>query len=189
MSRTTLCIATRITGRGRWEVLLGEKLSGPGTGKIVVIGGHLDPGESPEEAAVRELEEETGLRPSGDVLHVANLTFTFPEQRWDHSTPVFLATGLEGRLRECEEIRPGWYPADALPLHRMWADAAYWLPQALHGIRIKAAVTYTSGSREHVVTARLAPLTDLDEPLSLGAPVPTTPRPAHHSGTGPSTGL
>ncbi|MGW7415032.1 NUDIX domain-containing protein [Streptomyces sp. NPDC054863] len=54
MRRTTLCTATRTTAQGRWEVLLGEELSGLGTGRTVVIGGHPDPGEDPEEAAVRE---------------------------------------------------------------------------------------------------------------------------------------
>ncbi|MGW7412755.1 8-oxo-dGTP diphosphatase [Streptomyces sp. NPDC054863] len=174
MRRTTLCTATRTTAQGRWEVLLGEKLSGFGTGRTVVIGGHIDPGENPEEAAVRELEEESGLRPSGNVLHVANLTFTFPEQRWDHSTPVFLATEPEGQLRECEEIRPFWCPIEELPLHNMWADVAYWLPQVLFGIRVKAAITYTSSDRLVVTDACLAPLTDLDEPLSLGAPITAT---------------
>ncbi|MFJ2738251.1 8-oxo-dGTP diphosphatase [Streptomyces sp. NPDC087440] len=170
MCRTTLCTATRTTDAGRWEVLLGEKLSGRGTGRTVVIGGHLDPGENPEQAAVRELEEESGLRPAGRVLHVANLTFTFPGQRWDHSTPVFLAAEPEGRLRECAEIRPFWCPVEELPLDRMWADVAYWLPQVLHGIRVKATITYTSSDRLVVTGAHLAHLTDLDKPLSLGAP-------------------
>ena len=39
------------------EVLLGDKRTGLGRGKVVGIGGKLDPGETPREAAVREVVE------------------------------------------------------------------------------------------------------------------------------------
>ena len=56
-----LCFLLRPTLDGRTEVLLGRKHEGMGTGKVVGPGGHVEPGEDPRAAAVREVKEETGL--------------------------------------------------------------------------------------------------------------------------------
>ncbi|MEU7863859.1 NUDIX domain-containing protein [Nonomuraea sp. NPDC049141] len=50
-------IVTADTGAGRWLVMV-ERSDGHGW---AVPGGYVEPGEDPEAAAVRELEEETGL--------------------------------------------------------------------------------------------------------------------------------
>ena len=42
------------------HVLLGHKKTGIGLGKVLGIGGHVDAGETPLEAIVREFWEETG---------------------------------------------------------------------------------------------------------------------------------
>lgn len=49
-------------------VLLGKRLSGPGTGTYGWAGGHLEFGETPEACAVREVAEETGLVINPDML-------------------------------------------------------------------------------------------------------------------------
>ena len=56
----TLCFLLRDAERGT-EVLLGLKRTGFGIGKIVGIGGHVEPGESDAEAVVREVWEEAGV--------------------------------------------------------------------------------------------------------------------------------
>ncbi|MFB6490081.1 MAG: NUDIX hydrolase [Thermoproteus sp. AZ2] len=43
------------------QILLIRRGSNPGKGKWSIPGGMIEPGEAPEEAALRELEEETGL--------------------------------------------------------------------------------------------------------------------------------
>jgi mutator protein MutT len=43
------------------RVLLGRRARDPHAGSWDVLGGFMDPGETPEQAVVRELREETGL--------------------------------------------------------------------------------------------------------------------------------
>ena len=70
-----LCLPVREDDRGAF-VLLGLKKTGFGRGRIVGPGGKIDPGESPEQAAARELEEETTLVVSpGDLEDAATIRF------------------------------------------------------------------------------------------------------------------
>lgn len=52
------------------RVLLGERGVPPAEGRFSTPAGHVDFGESPREAAVRELEEEAGLRVDSDDLRL-----------------------------------------------------------------------------------------------------------------------
>jgi len=68
-------------------------------------GGGMDVGETPEETAVRELHEETGLSATmGPILGMFSSWFTADES-WRNKTghsiaPVYLAQNLSGELRE-----------------------------------------------------------------------------------------
>ena len=85
LTSTCLCLLTRTGGDGAREVLLGYKKTGFGTGKIVALGGHVEPGESAAEAAAREVKEESGIRVApGSLTAAAHLTFPFPAHpSWD----------------------------------------------------------------------------------------------------------
>jgi len=98
------------------SVLLGHKKRGLGTGNIVGLGGHIDPGESAREAAAREGAEESGLRVSKDDLqHRADVVFTFPARpSWDQTAAVFVTDRWHREPRSTEEITPEWFPPDAL---------------------------------------------------------------------------
>ena len=49
------------------EILLIRKQRGLGAGKINGPGGKLEAGESPREAAIREVQEEVGVTPTGVI--------------------------------------------------------------------------------------------------------------------------
>ncbi len=141
-------------------MLLGHKKTGFGTGKIVALGGHVEPGESAAEAAAREVKEESGIRVRSDSLtQAARLTFLFPAHpSWDMDAEIFTAADWAGEPAESEEIRPQWFPLAALPFDRMWDDAPRWLPRVLAGERLRAIFTYADDN-ETVTAATITPLT------------------------------
>lgn len=143
LTRTCLCLISRVTATGS-ELLLGLKKTGFGAGRWVGLGGHVEDGEKPAQAAVREVEEEAGLIVSADALaHMAVLTFLFPARPgWDQTADVYTTAVWQGEPRESEEIAPRWFRLDQLPLDAMWDDARYWLPRVLAGEQLQLRITF-----------------------------------------------
>lgn len=113
------------------QVLLIHKKKGLGAGKINGPGGRIEPGEQPMAAAIREVQEELRVTPTG-VRKAGELMFQFTDGFSIHGY-VFTATGCEGTPQETSEATPQWFPADELPFDRMWADDREWIPWMLAG--------------------------------------------------------
>lgn len=111
--------------------LLIHKKRGLGAGKINGPGGRIDPGETPLQCAVREVQEELCVTPAG-VTPEGQLFFQFADGFSLHGY-VFRATGCEGTPRETGEAIPLWCPLADIPYERMWADDHVWLPHLLAG--------------------------------------------------------
>jgi 8-oxo-dGTP diphosphatase len=139
VTRTCLCLLTRGD-----QVLLGHKKRGLGAGNITGIGGHVESGETPSQAAAREMKEETGVVvDTANLCHMAELVFVFPVRpSWDQTISVFTATSWHGEPIETAEIAPRWFPVRELPVDQMWDDARHWLPRVLAGEYVAATFTY-----------------------------------------------
>jgi SAM-dependent methyltransferase len=126
------------------EILLGIKKIGFGEGKVVGVGGTVEEGEQLRQTAVRELEEEIGVKVrEKDLQKAAKITFTFPTKpEWDRIVYVYLARRWEGEPGNSNEIDPAWYKVKDIPYAEMWADAAHWLPVILAGKEILARFTF-----------------------------------------------
>jgi 8-oxo-dGTP diphosphatase len=111
------------------QILLIHKKRGLGAGKINGPGGRLDEGETPAECAVREVEEELRISPSG-VGEVGELQFQFVDGYSIHVW-VFRASGFVGTPEETDEAEPLWTSIDEIPYDRMWPDDRIWLPLLL----------------------------------------------------------
>ena len=123
------------------NVLLIKKRRGFGVGKINAPGGRVEREETLKQAAIRECEEETGIRP----LHLEYrglIEFYSVNNDPDWIVHIFVAKDFEGELRESEEAEPRWYKLDELPYESMWEDDYYWLPYVLCGKSIKAKFWY-----------------------------------------------
>jgi ADP-ribose pyrophosphatase YjhB (NUDIX family) len=89
-------------------------------------GGGIDPGESPEEAAIREVQEETGMQVCIE-RHVAIYT---PVSHLAKITYVFECSPLTGSLQVSSETKDvAFFPLDALPksfffVHNDWLEDA-----------------------------------------------------------------
>jgi 8-oxo-dGTP diphosphatase len=143
MMRTCLCLIRRHAADGP-EILLGLKKAGFGAGKWVGLGGHIEPGEKPVAAAVREVAEESGLLvPADSLQHAASIEFRFPSRpSWDQTAEVFVTSVFQGTATESDEVAPRWFAEDSLPLELMWDDARYWLPRVLAGEHVDVVITF-----------------------------------------------
>ena len=111
------------------QILLIHKKRGLGAGKINGPGGRLDDGETPLECAIREVEEELRISPSGGG-EVGDLQFQFVDGYSIHVW-VFRASEYVGTPQETDEADPLWTPISEIPYDRMWPDDRIWLPLLL----------------------------------------------------------
>ena len=89
----------------------------------------MDPGETSEEWAIRETQEELGVTAIAPVKH-GELWFQFVDGLSLH-VDVFVATQHEGTAIETDEAIPLWTKLTELPLEEMWADDRFWLREVL----------------------------------------------------------
>lgn len=113
------------------QILLIHKKRGLGAGKINGPGGRIEKGETAEEAAVRETQEEIGVTPTG-LKHAGELFFHFIDGYKLHVT-VFAAAGCHGQLVETSEAIPMWVDVGEIPYANMWQDDIHWIPYMLQG--------------------------------------------------------
>jgi len=113
------------------EILLIRKKRGLGAGKINGPGGKIEAGESALESAVREVEEELCVTPTGLDL-AGELSFQFTDGYGIH-VHVFRAQGCEGVPEETAEAAPLWTSVDRIPYDEMWEDDRIWIPRLLAG--------------------------------------------------------
>ena len=136
----------RVEGEIVTEVLLGEKLTGLGVGKLVGAGGKLEPGESARAAAVREVTEELGVEvAASDLVAISDITYPFVDKdEWSQRSFGFVTRTWTGTPTATTELAPHWFPIDGIPFDRMWADARLWLPRALTGDFVDATYSFRS---------------------------------------------
>ena len=115
------------------EVLLIHKKTGLGAGKINAPGGKIEKGESPEQAAIREVREEVKVEvDSPKEIGILRFQFVNDECLALHCT-VFCTSDFQGNPSETAEAEPFWCDFDGIPYDQMWADDAFWLPGMLAG--------------------------------------------------------
>jgi 8-oxo-dGTP diphosphatase len=122
------------------QMLLIHKKRGLGTGKIDGPGGRLDAGESPLHGAIREVQEELNVTPTG-VQPCGELAFQFADG-FSMLVYIFTAKDCEGEPRETDEAAPLWVPLTRIPYGSMWADDPIWFPLMLAGKQFQGGLLF-----------------------------------------------
>jgi 8-oxo-dGTP diphosphatase len=112
------------------DILLIHKKLGLGAGKINGPGGRIEPDETPEQAAVREVREELHTV-ARHVSKSGELFFQFIDGLSLH-VHVFRADDCDGEPRETGEAVPIWVDVEGIPYEEMWEDDPYWIPLMLN---------------------------------------------------------
>ncbi len=122
------------------RILLIRKKRGLGAGKINGPGGKFEPGETALECAVREVQEELCITPTGLVDWGEN-KFQFADGYAIH-VHVLKARDFSGEPQETEEAIPIWYDLDAIPDDEMPEDDDLWLPLVIEGRRFRGRFVF-----------------------------------------------
>lgn len=96
-------------------------------GKWNGLGGKLEPGETPEECAIREIWEESGLRVKNLILK-GIITFPgfYDEEDW--YTFLFVIDDFEGELIDSPEGYLQWIPDNELLNLNLWPGDLIFIP-------------------------------------------------------------
>jgi len=116
---TQRILATLIYAEHNGRVLMLHRNKEPNKGLWIAPGGKLEFDESPQECALRELEEETGLRGRQPKLR-GLITEVSPRKDYQWLIFIFVTRQVEGELLNCEsaDCREGklaWVPIEQVP--------------------------------------------------------------------------
>lgn len=145
------------------EVLLGMKKRGHGVNYLNGFGGKLQLGETPLDATVRELKEESGLRADPSAIEPTGILTVMGSGK---PMVIYLSRCLswEGVPEETEEMRPAWFTigheltngtfVNQLPLEKMWPNDRLWIIAAVLGHKACYDLTVTADSLATLQIAR-----------------------------------
>lgn len=133
------------------------KKKGFGAGRWNGFGGKVEEGETVEEAAVREVQEEAGLEVI-DLEKRGILEFTFESDKDAPNSAiiqgggtilevhVFKVSDFKGKPQETDEMKPQWFYVDEIPFKEMWSSDVYWLPMFLKGRKFRGKFHFDAPS-------------------------------------------
>jgi 8-oxo-dGTP pyrophosphatase MutT (NUDIX family) len=126
-----------------------------GAGKWNAPGGKLQPKETAEQCASREVHEETGLTVQ-QLREIGTLVFFKYDKREDPDwiAGVFLTNKFHGTIKEGKEGILQWFPVNKPPFDEMWEDDRYWYGYAVEGRSFRGNF-YFRGDFEKLVDHRI----------------------------------
>ncbi|CAG7731209.1 unnamed protein product [Allacma fusca] len=147
------------------NILLGLKKRGFGTGIWNGFGGKPLENETIVEAAVREIEEECGLKVEPkDLVHFAVNHFEFKDCPEIHEVHIFKCSRFQGDLKESDEMFPVWFNLTQRPRSHVWIDDELWYPLFLEGVRFRGYFVFEDFSKSCIEKCLIV---DLDCPTRI----------------------
>ena len=131
---TTLCILKKED-----SILLALKKRGFGEGKYNGVGGKIEENETPEEAMIRETQEEIHVTPTEyEKVGIVEFDEYIKGKKENLVFHLYIASKWLGEPIESDEMKPFWFKIDNIPYDKMFSDDKYWLPLIMEGKKIKA---------------------------------------------------
>ena len=120
------------------NVLLAMCKRGFSEGKYNGVGGKVEKGETPEQAMIRETEEEIFVTPIVyEKMGINEFVEFVKGEKTNVIFHLYFVTEWEGEPRESDEMVPKWFDEDSIPYDKMFPDDQYWLPPVLAGKKIR----------------------------------------------------
>ncbi len=109
--------------------------------KYIGIGGHIENGETKEEACIREIKEETGfnvhsMEYAGQIL--------FVNDDYEEMMYIFKTNDFSGDMIECDEGTLHWVPIDKVLDLNLWEGDRIFHPKLRNGEFISLKLIYTN---------------------------------------------
>ncbi len=113
-------------------------------GKWNGLGGKFEAGEFPEECAIREIEEECGLKVKS-VKMKGFITFPLFDGKEDWYVFLFTADDFDGTLIDSPEGNLSWIKNDKLVELNLWDGDKYFIPWLFKDGFFSAKFNYENG--------------------------------------------
>jgi len=113
-------------------------------GKWNGLGGKFEAGESPEDCAIREIEEECGLKVKS-VKMKGFITFPMFDGKDDWYVFLFTADDFVGELIDSSEGNLAWIPNDKVTELNLWEGDSIFMPWLFKERFFSAKFNYANG--------------------------------------------
>jgi len=152
MKLATLCYVKDLQNNQTLMLYRNKKENDYHKGKWNGLGGKLEPGETPEECAIRELKEESGFTVKNPNLR-GLITFPNFDGVDDWYVFIFTITDYTGKLIDSPEGRLEWIPNDKLTSLNLWDGDKIFLEWLNQDKFFSAKFNYENGKfADYVVT-------------------------------------
>jgi len=144
MKLATLCYLIDRKKNSTLMIYRNKKENDYHKGKWNGLGGKFNPGESPEECAIREIQEESGLKVKSVTLK-GFIAFPMFDGVDDWYVFLFTAEDFTGELIDSPEGKLEWIPNDKLTDINLWDGDKIFLPWLFEDKFFSAKFVYDKG--------------------------------------------
>lgn len=152
MKLATLCYVIDKNSNSTLMIHRVKKQNDYHKGKWNGLGGKFEHGESPEECAIREIEEESGLKVKS-VIMKGFITFPMFDGKEDWYVFLFTANEFSGNLIDSNEGNLAWIKNEKLTELNLWDGDKIFIPWLFQDGFFSAKFNYKDGKYlSHTVT-------------------------------------